>query len=383
MKSTFFRTLAPFVVLCLSQVIQPLPVAAQSTEANEYPENVKRYLQRLYDEASSSLAYRDDYPGGFEKWQEEARSALCRRMGLARIAASVGAHQPTVDLSEPEDLDDLTRQKGVIETEPDVQIPFWLIKPKGDGPFPLGLFPHGHDPRGHNTTAGVYSNEAHQKKALAEDRDVALQAARLGFLAIAPAVRGLSIDGVPDINARHGNRPCRSQLMHCLAAGRTATGERVWDMQRLIDWAITRDDVDPHHILMMGNSGGGMVTIFAAACDKRITIAVPSCSFAPTTREDGYLFHCDCNMVPGILDFGGLPGVAGLIAPRHLLAVNGRKDTLFTEADIETGVSAVKAVYMAAGSPQNFDHQWGPEGHRFYANLMWPFVLEALKVKEE
>lgn len=84
-------------------------------------------------------------------------------------------------------------------------------------------------------------------------------------------------------------------------------------------------------------------------------------------------------MVPGILDFGGLPGVAGLIAPRHLLAVNGRKDPLFTEADIERATVAVKAVYTEAGCPRHFSHRWGPEGHRFYADLMWPFVMEALK----
>lgn len=289
--------LTAMMVVWLSHALQPVPVAGQNTKVDEYPENVERYLRRLYDDSGRSLVFRDSGPGGFEQWREETQAALCQRVGLVRIAASVGDHRPTVELDEPEDLGDLTRQKGVIETEPDVRIPFWLIKPKGGGPFPLGLFPHGHDRQGHNTTAGVYSNEAHQKKALAEDRDVAIQAARLGFLAIAPAVRGLSVDGVPDINARHGNRPCRSHVMHCLVVGRTATGERVWDMQRLIDWAITRDDVDPQHILMMGNSGGGMVTLFAAACDNRITIAVPSCSFAPTAREDGYLFHCDCNMV--------------------------------------------------------------------------------------
>jgi hypothetical protein len=166
--------------------------------------------------------------------------------------------------------------------------------------------------------------------------------------------------------------------MHCLVAGRTATGERVWDMQRLTGWATTLPEVDSQHILMMGNSGGGMVTLFAAACDQRIGIAVPSCSFAPTIRDDGYLFHCDCNMVPGILDIGGLPGVAGLIAPRHLLAVSGRHDKLFTEKAVEDGAATVQTVYNAAGCPDRFEHRWGEAGHRFYADLMWPFVMQAV-----
>ena len=65
-----------------------------------------------------------------------------------------------------------------------------------------------------------------------------------GFVAIAPAVRGLAAEGVPDLNGRHGNRDCRSHEMHCLLAGRTATGERVWDMQRILDWALTLPEVD-------------------------------------------------------------------------------------------------------------------------------------------
>ena len=358
------------------------PIFGQERDFSAYPEHVIKYLGRLYDERAQPLVFRQDSPGGFERWQKEARVALQSKLGLEKIAASVGDHAPVVELGQLEDLDGYTRQHATIETEPDVRIPFWLLKPKGDGPWPLGVFPHGHDRRGHNTTAGVYSDAAHEKKSVAEDRDVAVQAVKLGFVAIAPAVRGLATDGVPDLHDRHGKRACRSHVMHCLLAGRTATGERVWDMQRIIDWAIKMPEVDGRHVLMMGNSGGGMVTIFSAACDKRITVAVPSCSFAPTVSEAGYIFHCDCNMVPGLLELGGLPGVAGLVAPRHLLAVNGQKDTLFSHAEVERAVAHVRTIYEAAGFLHRFDHQWGAEGHRFYKDLMWPFVLDALHCKK-
>lgn len=354
----------------------------QEKDFNAYPDHVVKYLQRIYDEKHQSLAFHARTRDEFEKWQQEARTALGEKLGLETIASSVGKHQPIVKLEESEDLGQYLRQSGVIETEPDVRIPFWLLKPKGKGPWPLAVFPHGHDRIGHNTTAGVYSDEEHKRRSLAEDRDVAVQAVKRGFLAIAPAVRGLSTDGVPDLYDRHGRRECRSHVMHCLLAGRTAMGERVWDLQRILDWASKLPAVDSRHVLMMGNSGGGMVTLFTAACDERVTIAVPSCSFAPTVSTAGYIFHCDCNMVPGLIEIGGLPGVAGLIAPRHLLAVNGRKDTLFTQADIDRAVAKVKSIYKAAGCPENFEHRWGDEGHRFYADLMWPFVLEAVKEKK-
>jgi dienelactone hydrolase len=389
---SFFRvrrstmTTTRFTAAALVCMIGLLPVEPtlgqddgfQERDFSAYPADVAAYLKRVYAQDRRPLAYRDDYPGGFKQWQQDARAALRDKLGLERIAASVGDHPAVVELGKPEEFDGYTRQPGTIETEPDVRIPFWLLKPEGEGPWPLGVFPHGHDRRGHDTTAGVFADEAHRKKSLAEDRDVAVQAVRRGFVAVAPAVRGLAVDGVPDLHARHGNRPCRSQLMHCLAAGRTAIGERVWDMQRILDWALGLPEVSGDEVLMMGNSGGGMVTVFAAACDERITIAVPSCSFAPTAATSGYLFHCDCNMVPGLLDIGGLPGVAGLIAPRWLLAVNGRRDRLFSQAEIERGAARVARIYEAAGSAERFEHRWGEAGHRFYGDLMWPFVDAAL-----
>lgn len=133
---------------------------------------------------------------------------------------------------------------------------------------------------------------------------------------------------------------------------------------------------------MMGNSGGGMVTLFTAACDERVTVAVPSCSFAPSHSESGYMFHCDCNIVPGLIEIGGLAGVAALTAPRWLLTVNGRTDQLFSVAAVERAAADVRAVYEAAGCPERFSHRWGHAGHRFYAALMWPFVQDAMEATE-
>ena len=344
----------------------------------DYPQPVADYLKRLYDPAKRKHAFRADYPGGFANWQKEWRPALRRLLALEKIAAAASGHEVKVDLAEPQELGNFTRTQGWIETEPHVRIPFWLLRPKGDGPFPLAMLPHGHDRRGHDTTAGVYHDEAHRKKSLAEDRDVGLQAVERGFVAIAPAVRGLAVDGVPDDRRRHGGANCRSQAMHCFAAGRTAMGERVWDMQRLIDWAARLPDVDTRNVLMMGNSGGGTLTLYASAVDERITVAVPSCSFCSLISPTGYLYYCDCNMSPGILEHGEMWDVAGLTAPRHMLAVNGRLDKLFAIADVERAAARTKAIFAAAGCPDHFQHRFGDAGHRFYADLMWPFVTKAL-----
>jgi len=51
-------------------------------------------------------------------------------------------------------------------------------------------------------------------------------------------------------------------------------------MMRLIDWASNLPEVNSDSLLMMGNSGGGFVTMYTAACDERVSTAVASYSFS-------------------------------------------------------------------------------------------------------
>ena len=75
----------------------------------------------------------------------------------------------------------------------------------------------------------------------------------------------------------------------------------------------------PSRIAITGNSGGGTVSLFAAACDTRISVSVPGCYFCTFAGSIGSIAHCDCNYVPGILRLGEMHDVAGLIAARDFL----------------------------------------------------------------
>ena len=88
-----------------------------------------------------------------------------------------------------------------------------------------------------------------------------------------------------------------------------------------------------------------------------------------------FIFHCDCCLIPRAQsELGDFSDIGGLIAPRPLLAINGRKDTLHHFSDVEKAMAHVKAIYDAANAAEKFQHQWGANGHQFYPNLMWPFI---------
>src|SRR5690606_31181384 len=123
-----------------------------------------------------------------------------------------------------------------------------------------------------NTYAGVYASEEERESGEVGERDIALQAVREGDLAIAPDMRAFAGLRRRQEREEDATSSCRTLQMHALLFGRTLVGERVWDVQRLIDWALGRPDVDPERVVVTGNSGGGTVSLFAGAVDERIRV---------------------------------------------------------------------------------------------------------------
>ena len=346
-------------------------------EMREHSGEIKRYLDRLYAEERRQHAFRAQNPEEFAPWQTSARDAFRSLLGLERITAEADGHRVQVDLAdEVEDQGRYLRQRGWLETEPEVRIPFWLLQPQGPGPFPLAVTPHGHE--NGDTYVGLWQDPRSREQVPREDQDVAVQAVERGFFTIAPATRGMGANPrsfrIADIADRHDGHDCRCHNWQVIVAGRTMLGERVWDLMRILDWARALPEVDGDTVLMTGNSGGGMATLHTAAADPRVTIAVPCCSYNNYVSPHGTLRHCPCNAIPGIMDFGEYWDVAGLIAPRYLLTVNGKMDPAHPTAEVDHAVSRLSAIYRTAVHPDRYEHRYGEGGHRFFQALMWPWI---------
>lgn len=346
-----------------------------------YHGSVGDYLKRIQ---RGKQIHAFDASVGFGQWQDKAREALIELTGLKQMEKDLDGFTPKIQLGQAEKTNELfTRALCSMETEPGVVIPFYLLIPKDANPaqpLPLLICPHGHDKLGLHSYAGAFMDEKHSRKVLENQGDIGAQAARRGYVVIAPATRGLAEEVlVPDPKGRHGKRPCRAQLIHCLLAGRTPIGERVWDMQRLLDWAEKHPLIDPKRIAMTGNSGGGVLTAYTAAIDTRIRVAIPSCSFTSVMSAEGFIFHCDCCLVPKLRDWGDWKELGGLVAPRHLLIVHGVDDSLHHPPTVEKLAVSIGKIFQAAGVPDHSALKWGNSGHRFYPKKMWPFIEKGLR----
>lgn len=310
------------------------------------------------------------------RWQPPFRERLRAALGLTNVERDLAGFVPAAELLATEDMGSYARESWRVHTEPTVPLPCYLLRPKSAaGRLPLVLTPHGH---GHpHVYVGLFRSPQEQEHIRAGERDVAVQAVEQGYLVIAPTTRAFGQTRSPADAERDAVSSCRLQLMRDLLVGRTPIGDRVWDTSRLIDWAVAHQGADGGRIAITGNSGGGTVSLFAAACDTRITAAVPGCYFNTFAGSIGSIRHCDCNYVPGILRLGEMHDVAGLIAPRHFLAVAGRDDPIFPIAHTRSAFARLAGIYRAASAADRCELYVGDGGHRYYKKRVWSFVAEA------
>ena len=69
--------------------------------------------------------------------------------------------------------------------------------------------------------------------------------------------------------------------------------------------------------------------------------------------------------------------IAGLIAPRHFLAVAGRDDPIFPVAHTRAAFELLAKIHRAAGVRDRCELYIGNGGHRYYKDRVWSFIAEA------
>jgi dienelactone hydrolase len=182
-------------------------------------------------------------------------------------------------------------------------------------------------------------------------------------------------------NARQGlsRKACEPVAGGALMVGETLVAWRTWDVMRAVDYIGTRADLDASRVGCMGISGGGTVTLFAAALEPRLQAAFLSCSLNTFRDSIGSIAHCIDNYVPGVLNWAEMHDIAGLIAPRPLFVESGERDNIFpVKASVES-FSRVREIYEVFGASDRVEQEVFPDEHAFWGKRGIPFVARHLK----
>ena len=315
-------------------------------------------------------AFRFDGTRKFSEWQSEAHAKLSSLLGLENIKKPAD-DKFTVEYTK--ECDDFTEIRFTIESEEGYSFPSVMLIPKNlKAPAPVMLCLQGHSTGMHISLAKpIYAPD--EEDIRNGDRDYAIRAVKEGCIAVAIEQRNFGECG----SQKNGNPNCHVSTMTALLLGRTTIGERVHDVSCVIDALLEHFDIiDKNKIMLMGNSGGGTATIYAAAIDRRISLAMPSCSVCAFKNSIAAMNHCVCNFVPNIAKYFDMGEIGGLIAPRGLVVVNGRTDRIFPEAGTREVFDEIEKIYASAAVQGRCRLVTGEGGHRFYADIAWPHVHE-------
>jgi dienelactone hydrolase len=263
------------------------------------------------------------------------------------------------ELAELPDVEGLKKYHLWYSADADERVPGYLLLPDPKafkGPRPVVIALHG--------TGGNKDNMA----------NLVLKAAKAGFI-------GVAIDGrFHGERTRAGNG---SDEYNAAIADTFKTGkghpfyfDTSWDVMRLVDYLVTRKDVDAARIGLTGISKGGIESYLAAAADPRIAVAVPyigvqsfkwsldngqwrariatiqdafdaSVALAGKKDDADFVREFYARVAPGIDGAFDGPEMLKLIAPRPLLVVNADSDANTPIAGVRLAVRTAQPVYAA------------------------------------
>jgi dienelactone hydrolase len=344
------------------------------------------YLQQRYDLIGRRLAYTARTAAAHRGWKDEVRAQLGVVLGLHTMR--LPQSEPAVD--ERIELDGYVRERVVLETEPGVLMPVYVLVPTGaraGDRRPAVLTPHGHSSGGKAAVVGRVDLPLVAETVATYNYDYAVQFVREGFVVLAPDARGFGErrewmrqgDGAD----RYLHGSCEVLNHMAMPLGQTVLGMWTWDLMRLLDYAQTRVEVDPERVGCAGLSGGGMQTLWLAALDERVKCAVVSGYFYGVKDSLLHLAqNCSCNYVPHLWELVDMGDVGALVAPRPLLIETGDQDDLNGPRGIHNVVEQVdvtRDAYRLVGAEEHLAHDVFAGGHRWRGAAALPWLVRHLR----
>ncbi|GLB31837.1 hypothetical protein LAD12857_37600 [Lacrimispora amygdalina] len=323
----------------------------------------------------------------YENWKQETRELLKNLIGLQNMEYC--PLNPRC-LERVQIEDGIIREKILLQVEPEVYMPVYVLIPPNRGKEKLKCFlaPPGHQGAGKYSVAGVREIPAVADKIELFHYDYGLMMAKLGYAALCPDCRGFGERREAALQGEEESEFLNSTCFHLAhmaePLGMTVIGMCTWDLMRLIDYVKERGEWDEESIGCVGFSGGGMQTLWLSALDDRIKTVIIS----------GYLYgysdsllrlngNCSCNYVPHLWEHVDMGDIGALLAPRPLMVQSARSDHLNGYRGMENvleQLEVIRKAYGLFGKEKEIYHDVWDGGHCFHGENLEKFLCGGMEM---
>lgn len=347
--------------------------------AEEY--SCLEYWRKRYLEEKPKMAFQGENLESYNTWKAAFKKKFIECLGR------IPSDQISLDTEITEEIENkyYTRKKVIYRADKYSKIPAYLFIPKNrDFPAPAVICPHGHG-RGKADPAGIIENKNDIAHLTQYNYDYAVQFAKQGFITLSPDLRcfGERVDDPDEVyglmKIEEGTHWCDINFIRGMLLGYNLLTLHIFDIGRGIDFLQTLKEVDANRIGCVGLSQGGTTTMFSTAYHDRIKVAGISGylnSWRVFPMATGQI--CGSQIIPGLLEFGDHPDVAGLIAPRPLFLEFGISDPIFPIEGSRETYRKVKKIYSILNVDDCLEVEEFDGLHEFKGNRMFNFFKKWL-----
>ncbi len=362
-RRAFAKTLAGSLSALALSDLTYLALMAQETEStplpplNRFPRMMQEFLvDQVAAAQSRSIAAKEQLRtrADAEQYVQGVRAKIAQCFGPQPERSDLNARTTgTVER-------DLYRiEKVIFDSRPNFPVTANLYLPKRSGPIPGVVGSCGHSANG---------------KAAESYQAFAQSLARQGYACLVydPIGQGERVQ-YPVSAEKSGKSKYGIGVREHIQAGNQQflVGEflgmwRAWDGIRALDYLLTRPEIDPEHVGITGNSGGGTMTTWLCGVESRWTMAAPACFVTTFLHNAENELSADTEQCPPHALALGLEheDFLAAMAPKPIVILAKERD-FFDVRGSEEAFARLKRLYTLLGHPDNISLHVGPTDHGY------------------
>jgi dienelactone hydrolase len=374
MRTTTDPSRRRFLVGSGAVLLTGLPGRSQGAEEPVPGTTTDAWIQQRA--AAAPLAMQ--FPGGSA---EECRAWQTRF--ATQLRTLLGAHQPPEQwktiVQRVTELDDHRREELLLQAEGHPPLPLYLLVPRKPAAKRRGgvLALHGHGEHGYHPVAGRDDLPGVAQAIRGANYDYGRQLVRRGYVVAVPCLT--------PFGPRLGNRdaygkqdPCAVTFVRLQLLGKVLMAENLRDCLWSLELLARHEQVDPGRLGCVGLSYGGRMTMLTAALEPRIRVAVISGALNVMQERVAHAYSCGAQVIPGLLNYGDVPEIGSLIAPRPCVWEVGSRDSLISPRWAEEALGRLRRAYQAFQAEDRLQVDRFEGRHEWSGRVAYPLLEKLL-----